>query len=100
MEITEAPGASEPEENPGKNPARAAARKIGVGIAGGGLVAVGVPMLVLPGPGTLFIIGGLAVLATEFPGARRRLEEARAAVQRYRARHDPPKDASRTEPDR
>lgn len=47
------------------------------------MVAVGVPMLVLPGPGLLMIGGGLAVLASEFPAAQRALDRIRnAATQR------------------
>jgi hypothetical protein len=39
--------------------------------AGGLLLAAGVAMLVLPGPGLLVIPGGLAVLAREFEAPRR-----------------------------
>ncbi len=41
-------------------------RKIGITIAGLSLLALGVVMLVLPGPGVLFIIAGLTVLAKQF----------------------------------
>ncbi|HSI04108.1 MAG: PGPGW domain-containing protein [Myxococcota bacterium] len=41
-------------------------RKIGIIIAGLSLLALGVVMLVLPGPGVLFIIAGLTVLAKQF----------------------------------
>ena len=42
-----------------------------VALVGVALVAVGVALLVLPGPGALLIFAGLAVLSTEFAAARR-----------------------------
>jgi uncharacterized protein (TIGR02611 family) len=50
------------------------------------LVAVGVALLVLPGPGILVIIAGLAVLASEFVWARRLLARAREHAERVGAR--------------
>lgn len=44
---------------------------------GGTLVAVGIALLVLPGPGLLLIALGLALLATEFAWARHVLERGR-----------------------
>lgn len=44
---------------------------------GGTLVAVGVALLVLPGPGLLLIFLGLALLATEFAWARHVLARGR-----------------------
>jgi hypothetical protein len=44
------------------------------------MVAFGVPMLVLPGPGLLMIGGGLAVLASEFPAARRVLDRVKGVA--------------------
>lgn len=69
-------------------------KRVAVLTLGGALVVGGVAMLVLPGPGLLVIIGGLAVLATEFAwaaylldGARRRYKRAeRAARQRFARR--------------
>ena len=46
-------------------------RKVAVTIAGVGLIAAGVAMLVLPGPGIVAILAGLGLLGTEFPTARR-----------------------------
>lgn len=46
--------------------------------AGFGLLAAGVTMLVLPGPGWLTIVAGLAVLAREFEWARRLLNRLKA----------------------
>ena len=48
-------------------------RRIAVTISGGILVLGGLVMLILPGPGVLVIIAGLAVLATEYVWAERAL---------------------------
>ncbi|MEV7973962.1 PGPGW domain-containing protein [Cellulomonas sp. NPDC089187] len=54
------------------------------------LVAVGVLLLVLPGPGWLMIFLGLGVLGTEFPAIRRMTDRFKARVlrvwRRWRAR--------------
>eukprot|EP00957_Ditylum_brightwellii_P099983 7619569-Ditylum_brightwellii.AAC.1 len=51
---------------------RAKARKAGIAFAGGSLVAVGVVLAPLPTPaGEALIVGGVGVLATEFPAAQR-----------------------------
>ncbi|HVL82646.1 MAG TPA: PGPGW domain-containing protein [Actinomycetota bacterium] len=52
-------------------------RRVGVTVVGGILVAVGVLLLALPGPGLLLIAAGLAVLATEYRWARRALRRTR-----------------------
>jgi uncharacterized protein (TIGR02611 family) len=52
-------------------------KRIGVSIAGGALVLVGLVMLVLPGPGVLVIIAGLAILATEYVWAQRAMNFAK-----------------------
>ena len=46
-------------------------------IAGGALVLAGLVLLVLPGPGFLLIIGGLALLATEYVWAQRAMNFAK-----------------------
>jgi uncharacterized protein (TIGR02611 family) len=61
-------------------------RKIAVSVAGTLLLTIGVAMIVLPGPATLVIPAGLAILGTEFPWARRLLERLRAAVLAARQR--------------
>lgn len=43
------------------------AKRIGVLVAGGALVVLGVVLLVLPGPGLLLVLGGLVLLSSEFP---------------------------------
>jgi uncharacterized protein (TIGR02611 family) len=48
------------------------------------LLAAGVVMLVLPGPGWLAIFGGLAMLASEFAWAQRLLDRLKAVVHRVR----------------
>lgn len=55
-------------------------RKLGVTVAGISLLIVGVVMLVLPGPGTLFILAGLTVLAKQFRWAERLLGRFKLAL--------------------
>jgi hypothetical protein len=57
-------------------------RKAVVGTAGTATVATGVALLFLPGPGTVIIIGGLALLRREFPAVGRLLERARDRARR------------------
>jgi uncharacterized protein (TIGR02611 family) len=57
-------------------------RRIAVAFVGGIVVAVGVVMIVLPGPGILVIPAGLAILATEFHWARRLLHHVRKLIPR------------------
>lgn len=57
-------------------------RRIGVAAAGGTLLAAGVAMLVLPGPGLLVMVAGLGLLATEFAWAERRLAQTKQAARR------------------
>lgn len=52
-------------------------KRIAVTIAGFGVLLAGVAMLVLPGPGILVIIAGLAILATEYVWAQRLLRKAK-----------------------
>lgn len=51
-------------------------------VAGFGLLAAGVAMLALPGPGWLTIAAGLAILAREFEWARRLLNRVKAVANR------------------
>ncbi|HLG91122.1 MAG TPA: PGPGW domain-containing protein [Candidatus Saccharimonadales bacterium] len=64
-------------------------RKIAIAAIGFPVMAVGVALLVLPGPGLLVIAAGLAILSLEFEFAdrhlksvRRRLEELPKKVRR------------------
>ena len=52
-------------------------KRIGVTVAGLVLLAAGLAMMVLPGPGVLVIVAGLAVLATEYVWAQRMLNYAK-----------------------
>jgi uncharacterized protein (TIGR02611 family) len=54
------------------------AKRIAVFVAGSVVLLAGVAMIVLPGPGLLVIIAGLAILATEFAWAERALDQAKA----------------------
>ena len=52
-------------------------KRIFVGIVGGTVLAIGVALIVLPGPAFLVIPAGLAILAVEFAWAARWLRKAR-----------------------
>jgi uncharacterized protein (TIGR02611 family) len=72
------------------------AKRVGVTVLGLLVVIAGVIMLVIPGPGILTIIAGLAILATEYVWAERLLAAAKtraarakdAAMDRVRGRSD------------
>lgn len=49
-------------------------RKTGVTVLGWFLCVLGVLALVLPGPGLLMLLAGLAILSQEYPWAERRVE--------------------------
>jgi uncharacterized protein (TIGR02611 family) len=57
--------------------------RIGVGVVGGLIVALGLATIPLPGPGWLTVIAGLFILATEFTWAERLLEFTRRHVTRW-----------------
>lgn len=67
-------------------------KRITVTVVGAALIVVGLVMLVVPGPGLLAILAGLAVLATEYAWARRALDETKrrtkGAARRLRRRAD------------
>lgn len=52
-------------------------KRIGVTIVGFALIVAGIFLLVLPGPGLLVVLAGLAVLGTQYAWAQRALEEAK-----------------------
>lgn len=65
-------------EQKGKGSLLAKARKVSVGVAGGAMVLVGLPMIPAPTPGGVVVVGGgMALLATEFPAAARALDKTR-----------------------
>jgi hypothetical protein len=57
-------------------------KRFAVTIVGVGLLALGAAMMVLPGPGILVIVGGLALLATEYVWARRMLKTAQVQAEK------------------
>jgi uncharacterized protein (TIGR02611 family) len=59
-----------------------ALKKSAVTILGAALLAVGLAMMVLPGPGILVIVAGLAVLATEYMWARSLLDKAKTQAEK------------------
>ena len=57
-------------------------KRFAVTIVGGALLLVGAAMMVLPGPGILVIVAGLAVLATEYVWAQRLLKKAKSQAEK------------------
>lgn len=60
------------------------ARRLVIIVIGFTILAVGIAMIVLPGPAVVVIPVGLAVLATEFIWARKLLGAARERIGRMR----------------
>jgi uncharacterized protein (TIGR02611 family) len=56
------------------NPTGRLALKIGVGVVGALVVAIGIVLIPFPGPGWAIVILGLAILALEFAWAKNLLE--------------------------
>ena len=59
------------------------ALRIGIAALGAVIIAIGIVLLPLPGPGWLIILAGLALLAMEFAWARRLLHFTRAQLVRW-----------------
>jgi len=57
-------------------------RRVLVAVVGGTVLALGIALIVLPGPAFVVIPAGLAILAFEFAWARRWLRSARAILPR------------------
>ena len=57
-------------------------KRFAVTILGFGLLLLGAAMMVLPGPGILVIVAGLAVLATEYVWAQRMLKTAKTQAEK------------------
>ena len=57
-------------------------RRIAVTVVGGTVLALGIALIVLPGPAFIVVPTGLAILAIEFAWARRWLRSARAMFPR------------------
>lgn len=64
---------------------RRTVKKVLVQVAGWVLVIIGLAALVLPGPGLLALFAGLALLATQYEWAARRLDPVKAAALRTAA---------------
>ena len=60
-------------------------KRVAVAVVGAALVLAGLAMFVLPGPGILVVILGLAVLATEFVWAERLLDRAKEQAGKAKA---------------
>ena len=61
-------------------------RRLVIAATGGTVVAIGIAMIVLPGPAVVVIPAGLAILATEFLWARRMLRRGKGAVMHARGK--------------
>lgn len=57
--------------------------RVGVTVLGVGIIAGGIVLLPLPGPGWLIIFAGLGLLATEYEWAARLLRYARRTLSRW-----------------
>ena len=55
-------------------------KRVVVAVVGGTMLAIGLALVLLPGPAFLVIPAGLAILAGEFAWARRWLRQARASL--------------------
>jgi len=77
----------------GRSPVRAVAVKVGVTVAGPLVIAAGVAMLVLPGPGLVVIALGMALMALEYDWARSLLAALGSAAHWLREK-TLPKDGS------
>jgi tellurite resistance protein TerC len=58
------------------------ARKVAVAVIGSTVLAIGIALIVLPGPAFVVIPLGLAILATEFLWARRLLRRVKQGATR------------------
>ena len=58
-------------------------KRVGIAIAGGFVLVIGILAIPYPGPGWLIVFTGLAILATEFQWARRLLDRARGEYDRW-----------------
>jgi len=65
-----------------QNPLLYTTWRVGVFTVGSVVLLAGVVMMVMPGPGMLAIVVGLAILATEFVWAQRALGKAKAAAEK------------------
>lgn len=66
----------------GRNPTTNRVYRTSVGVVGVSTVALGVALIPLPGPGSLIALGGLALLGTEFEGAKKTSTKMNAAARK------------------
>ncbi|WP_460819677.1 PGPGW domain-containing protein [Nocardioides korecus] len=57
---------------------KSTAKKWGVAVVGGLVLALGVVLMPLPGPGAVVVVLGMVILATQFEWADRRLDTVKA----------------------
>lgn len=69
-----------------RSPRADRAYRTAVGVTGGATVALGIVLMPLPGPGTLVALGGLAMLGSEFEGAKKVNRKATAAAKAVAAK--------------
>lgn len=74
------------EHTSGANSSLRLARKVAVAVIGLSVLGFGVALIVLPGPGVIVILLGLAILATEFIWARKLLPPIRGVLRRLKDR--------------
>jgi hypothetical protein len=65
--------------------------------AGSGLVLIGIPMLVLPGPGLLTIFAGITVVSSEFEWAERLVDRVKEKTARLRGEDERSVDSMASE---
>ncbi|MST94544.1 MAG: hypothetical protein EXS33_04635 [Pedosphaera sp.] len=65
-------------------------KRVVIAVVGGTVLALGLALVVLPGPAFIVIPAGLAILAIEFAWARRWLRKAREWLPGKRAPQPPP----------
>ena len=74
------------------------AKRIAIGIVGGTVLALGIIMMITPGPGIAGILAGLAILAIEFTWARIWLKKiktkAQSMAQAFNNKNSPPPPAA------
>ncbi len=60
------------------------AKRVIIAVIGGTVLLLGIVLIVLPGPASLVIPAGLAILATEFAWAKHWLDKIRSVLRRKR----------------
>ena len=63
-------------------------KKAGVAVAGGALITAGIPLIPVLCAGELMIIGGMALLATEFDSAKNILDKGREKLTQFALKDD------------